>query len=420
MFQPPGFSQQSVSTSLGEIVYYISDAAPWIGEERSEESLPTLVFLHGFGGGSSAYEWSKVYPAFASEYRILAPDLIGWGKSAHPERNYQIDDYLKTITEFLEATCDEPTTVIASSLTAAFVIRVAIARPELFKSLILTTPAGLSDFGENYTRSFFAQLVSTPILDRFIYGFGVANELGIRSFLEQRQFARLERVNSEMVQAYLASAQQPNAEYSALSFVRGDLCFDLSNYITQLKVPTAIIWGRKSQFTGPDIGRRLAQMNPSAIKFFQVIEEVGLTPQLELPAVTIGLIRRFLTLLPSEIEPVTPEVWINLIFAMIFFDHPLHISRWLLSAIDTKITVNYQHRIPSTDAVMLISNHRSLLDAPVLMAALNRPVRFACHHYMSQVPILREMIMNLGAFPLDAPQQRQKKFFSPSHQLIKS
>ncbi len=35
-------------------------------------------------------------------------------------------------------------------------------------------------------------------------------------------------------------------------------------------------------------------MNPKAIRAFQVIDEVGLTPQLELPAVTIGLIRKFL------------------------------------------------------------------------------------------------------------------------------
>ena len=88
--------------------------------------------------------------------------------------------------------------------------------------------------------------------------------------------------------------RQPNAEYSALSFVRGDLCFDLSQYIEQLTIPTAIIWGQESQFTGPEIGRRLAEMNPTAIRVFQVIEEVGLTPQLELPAVTIGLIRKFL------------------------------------------------------------------------------------------------------------------------------
>ncbi len=296
MLDIPGVSQHSLTTHLGKMVYYTADGAPWLREGVKSESLPTLVFLHGFGGGSSAYEWSKVYPAFASEYRVLAPDLIGWGNSSHLARNYNIDDYLTTITEFLESTCDEPTTVIASSLTAALTIRVAIARPELFKSLILTTPAGLSDFGENYTRSFFAQLVSTPVLDRLIYGVGVANELGIRNFLEQRQFASPERVYPEIVSAYLASAQQPNAEYSALSFVRGDLCFDLSKYIEELTIPTAIIWGQKSQFTGPDIGRRLAQMNPTAIKAFQVIESVGLTPQLELPAVTIGLIRRFLDL----------------------------------------------------------------------------------------------------------------------------
>lgn len=294
MLQLPGFSQHELNTSLGKMAYCTADGSPWLPEEVLAKPRPTLVFLHGFGGGSSAYEWSKVYPAFASEYRILAPDLIGWGNSSHLDRNYQIDDYLTSITEFLEQSCEEPITVIASSLTAAFVIRIAISRPELFKSLILTTPAGLSDFGENYTRSFFAQLVSTPIIDRFIYDFGVANELGIRNFLEQRQFANSERVYGEIVSAYLESAKQPNAEYSALSFVRGDLCFDLSQYIEQLTIPTAIIWGQKSQFTGPEIGRRLAAMNPTAIKVFQEIEEVGLTPQLELPAVTIGLIRKFL------------------------------------------------------------------------------------------------------------------------------
>lgn len=294
MLNIPGVSQHSVTTSLGNMVYDTTDGSPWFSTEVDPASRQTLVFLHGFGGGSSAYEWSKVYPAFASEYRVIAPDLIGWGRSSHLAQNYQINDYLTTITEFLENVCDGSATVIASSLTAAFTIRVAITRPELFKSLILTTPAGLSDFGENYTRSFFAQLVSTPILDRFIYEVGVANEWGIRNFLEQRQFACPSRVYPEIISAYLASAQQPLAEYSALSFVRGDLCFDLSKYIEQLTIPTAIIWGQKSQFTGPDIGRRLAQMNPTAIKAFQVIEEVGLTPQLELPAVTIGLIRKFL------------------------------------------------------------------------------------------------------------------------------
>ena len=293
MFQPLGFEQKSVLTSLGRMVYYTNTGVPWSDLAQAE----TLVFLHGFGGGSSAYEWSKVYPAFASEYKIIAPDLIGWGESEHIERNYQIEDYLTTIGEFLTQISSIPVTVVASSLTAAFIIRLAIARPELFKSLILTIPAGLSDFGADYSRSFFAQLISTPILDRILYSAGVATANGIRSFLEQRQFARPSRISEEIVDAYLESAKQPNAEYAALSFVRGDLCFDLSTYIGQLTTPTAIIWGQKSQFTGPEIGQRLGAINPQAIKVFQQLEDVGLTPQLELPAVTIGLIRRFLTLL---------------------------------------------------------------------------------------------------------------------------
>ncbi len=301
MIEPNGFKQHSLVTSLGRMVYYTAEEMPWKGTDAAEpQELPTLVFLHGFGGGSSAYEWSKVYPAFATEYRILAPDLIGWGRSEHPERNYQIDDYITTIIEFIEQTCTQATPVVASSLTAAFTIRAAIARPDLFKSLVLTTPAGLSDFGEDYGRSFFAQLVSTPILDRILYSTGIATSGGIRSFLENRQFARPNRVYQEIVDAYLESAQQPNAEYAALSFVRGDLCFDLSLYVPQLTTPTAIIWGQKSEFTGPEIGKRLADLNPQAIRVFQPLDDVGLTPQLELPAVTIGLIRRYLNSLDKE------------------------------------------------------------------------------------------------------------------------
>jgi pimeloyl-ACP methyl ester carboxylesterase len=301
MFLPLGFGQRSIVTSFGRMVYYTAEKIPWMRlPTSSSDNLPNLVFFHGFGGGSSAYEWSKVYPAFAAEYRILAPDLIGWGRSEHPPRNYQVDDYIATLIEFLEQTCGSPTEVIASSLTGAIAIRAAIARPDLFKSLILTIPSGLSDFGEDYSRSFFAQIVSTPILDRLLYNTGIATDGGIRSFLEQRQFADPSRIYQEIVDAYLESATQPNAEYAALSFVRGDLCFDLSLYIAELTTPTAIIWGEKSQFTTPEIGQRLANLNPKAIKVFQILENVGLTPQLEVPAVTIGLIRQYLSLLAVE------------------------------------------------------------------------------------------------------------------------
>jgi pimeloyl-ACP methyl ester carboxylesterase len=219
------FWRKFVATKLGKMVYYTAQGEPW-DEQASKE---TLVFLHGFGGGSSAYEWSKVYPAFAAEYRVLAPDLIGWGRSDHPARSYQAEDYIGIIIEFLEQTCHAPTTVIASSLTAAFTIRAAIERPDLFKSLIVTNVAGLAEFGKDYRRSGFAQFaqsINIPFLNHLLYGTGVANSFGIRSFLEQRQFADSAKIYPEIVEAYLQSAQQDNGEYAALSFVRGDLCFD--------------------------------------------------------------------------------------------------------------------------------------------------------------------------------------------------
>lgn len=188
MFIPRGFGEHFVATSLGKMVYYSPQGELW----KESESKEKLVFLHGFGGGSSAYEWSKVYPAFAAEYQVLAPDLIGWGRSDHPARRYQADDYIAIIIEFMEQTCQEPTTVIASALTAAFTVRAAIARPDLFKSLIVTTAAGLAEFGKDYRQSGFAQFAQSaniPFFNQLLYGAGVANSFGIRSFLEQRQFA---------------------------------------------------------------------------------------------------------------------------------------------------------------------------------------------------------------------------------------
>ena len=308
MLEPIGVKRDSIVTSLGQMVYYTPSEHPW-QQESANDNPSTLVFLHGFGGGSSAYEWSKVYPAFASDYRVIAPDLIGWGRSEHPERNYQIEDYLTIIREFLSATCSEPVPVVASSLTAALTIRVAVDHPELFQSLILTTPSGLSDFGEDYSRTFFARFVSLPVIDGLLYRGAIATSDGIRNFLESRQFARPERIYPEIVQAYLESAQQGNAECAALSFVRGDLSFDLSLYLPQLTIPTAMIWGQKTQFTSPELGKRLAALNPTAVRQIEILEDVGLTPQLELPAITIGLIRRYLkSLSNANLDNASSEV----------------------------------------------------------------------------------------------------------------
>lgn len=290
-FQPPGFGEKVINTSLGAMVYYTQTTAPWFNADT--EDLPPLLFLHNFGGGASAYEWSKVYPAFAATHRVLAPDLIGWGASAHPVRNYQISDYLTTIKEFICQTCRQPVTVVASSLTAAFTVRLAISYPDLFRSLFLVCPSGFDDFGQGSGRRLPLPIINSPLLDNFIYTLGAENEIAVRNFLQSFLFAKPERVSSEIVGAYLTSAQQPHAKFSALAFLRGDLYFDLSLYIQQLQIPTVMFWGEEAQFTDIMLGRRLAGLNIPAIRDFCAIAQTGVLPHLETPEVFIGLLQLY-------------------------------------------------------------------------------------------------------------------------------
>jgi pimeloyl-ACP methyl ester carboxylesterase len=295
-FQPIGFRQQQIETSLGTMAYYAATDAPWPPSPDPAADLSTLIFLHSVGGGSSAYEWSKVYPAFANTHRVIVPDLIGWGASAHPQRDYQVNDYWQMVSELIQQVAQPPVAVVASSLTGGMMIRMAIQQPELFKALCLVCPSGYADFGTDYGRGLPAQVASIPVLDQVIYALGAANELAVRNFLQQVLFAQPNRISDEMVQAYLASAQQPNAEYAALASLRGDLCFDLAFYIQQLTVPTVMLWGEQARFTSAELGQRLAQLNPKVV--FQAIADAGVLPHLELPEVVIGLMQRhFLPLL---------------------------------------------------------------------------------------------------------------------------
>lgn len=99
-------------------------------------------------------------------------------------------------------------------------------------------------------------------------------------------------------------------------------------------------------------------------------------------------------------------------------DSPLQISQFLLSTLSTRMYVYHEDRVPHDCPVLVVSNHRSVIDAPLLMAAIKRPIRFACHHYMGQVPVMREIVNQLGCFPLEAPEHRQKGFFEKAIQLL--
>lgn len=91
----------------------------------------------------------------------------------------------------------------------------------------------------------------------------------------------------------------------------------------------------------------------------------------------------------------------------------------MLTTLSTRIFPYYEDRIPQDTSLLVVSNHRSFMDALVLMEALSSSIRFACHHYMGQVPILREIVTGqLGCFPLESNQHRQQSFFIQAQKLL--
>ena len=48
----------------------------------------TLVLLHGIG--ASAERWSEVIPFFYEHFRVIVPDIVGFGYSDKPTIEYNI------------------------------------------------------------------------------------------------------------------------------------------------------------------------------------------------------------------------------------------------------------------------------------------------------------------------------------------
>lgn len=99
---------------------------------------------------------------------------------------------------------------------------------------------------------------------------------------------------------------------------------------------------------------------------------------------------------------------------------PRFLAQSLISAVNLDLTKSCSDRIPADVPTIVISNHRSFLDAPILIKTIPNTLRIACHHYMGQTPIVRNIVDALGCFPLGSAEHRQKEFFAQASQLLTS
>ena len=74
----------------------------------------TIVLIHGLG--ASAERWEFVIPHFNQHYRVIVPDLIGFGYSDKPLVDYTEDFFSNFLGKFLQEIGLKKTNIIGSSL----------------------------------------------------------------------------------------------------------------------------------------------------------------------------------------------------------------------------------------------------------------------------------------------------------------
>ena len=104
-----------------------------------------ILLLHGSGPGVSAWaNWRLTIQALQDQYRLIAPDLAGFGYSQFPENmQFSRESWLKQIIDFLDAIGLEKVNVIGNSFGGSMALALAIHHPERVNKLVLMGSVGV-------------------------------------------------------------------------------------------------------------------------------------------------------------------------------------------------------------------------------------------------------------------------------------
>jgi pimeloyl-ACP methyl ester carboxylesterase len=200
-----------------------------------------LVLVHGLAGAAS--NWLALAPLMLSGRRVLVPDLPGHGGSSPLRAAASLNAFADPVALLIEREGLAPAAVVGHSLGGAIVLRLAIRRPELVRSLVLAGAAGIS----SGTRRARYALAVTGIVKP---GRRIApyRRLVARSpALKQLVFGRWGAADppalaEEVAEAFLSgSARHTDTVSAAKALVRDDPRPDLE----RVRCPTLVLWGAR-------------------------------------------------------------------------------------------------------------------------------------------------------------------------------
>ncbi len=104
-----------------------------------------VLLIHGSGPGVSAWaNWRLTIPALALHYRVIAPDMAGFGFSERPDGiHYKLDVWVAQAVGLLDALNIDCADVVGNSFGGALAIALAIRHPARVRRLVLMGSAGV-------------------------------------------------------------------------------------------------------------------------------------------------------------------------------------------------------------------------------------------------------------------------------------
>jgi 2-hydroxymuconate-semialdehyde hydrolase len=127
-----------------EIGKTISAAGITTNYHDSGRGAPVLL-LHGSGPGVTAWaNWRTVLPALSESFRVIAPDIVGFGYTERPtDVRYQMDAWVDHAIGLLDALGIEKTGIVGNSFGGGLALALAIRHPTRIDRLVLMGSSGL-------------------------------------------------------------------------------------------------------------------------------------------------------------------------------------------------------------------------------------------------------------------------------------
>lgn len=236
----------------------------WAYREYNGESEHVLVIVHGFMG--SSYDFHLLNSALIEEQdiRIIAVDLPGFGQSDKTlDYVYTSHNHAIQLGHFLAQLDIHSYTLVGHSMGGDVVIRHTTLYPDQVKRLILIAAAGLDGGGapEALPVAFYDYVFTNYWAQRF----GVNTATSVN--LTRAQF------HPYIIQ----NAAIPGATIQKFSLDRDT--GGNATLLSEINVPTLILYGDEDGWTPPRLGERLNEGINDSI--FVLMEGIGHLPYLE-------------------------------------------------------------------------------------------------------------------------------------------